>query len=165
MGASSAAAAWATSAPSVVGHANDRGEWANMNGVAMIESTRRADGRPSVHRRRFMRMGGARVGARSVAALRESPPSRFRSLGLAHERAARRLEAGRNARRKQAGGRGRDGGSREGRERCRRRSRGCRDRAGSGAGRTDGARRGRIHGVARRLRARLRGRGDGHGRP
>ena len=45
---------WATSAPSVVEHANDRGEWANMNGVAMIESTRRADGKTSVHRRRFI---------------------------------------------------------------------------------------------------------------
>ena len=45
---------WATSAPSVVGHANDRGEWANMSSVAMIESTRRADGETSVHRRRFI---------------------------------------------------------------------------------------------------------------
>ena len=45
---------WATSAPSVVGHANDRGEWANMSGVAMIESTRWADGKTSVHRRCFI---------------------------------------------------------------------------------------------------------------
>ena len=45
---------WATSAPSVIEHANDRGEWANMNSVAMIESTRWADGKTSVHRRRFI---------------------------------------------------------------------------------------------------------------
>ena len=34
--------------PSAVGHANDRGEWANMNSAAMIESARRADGEISV---------------------------------------------------------------------------------------------------------------------
>ena len=45
---------WATSAPSVVGHANDRGEWANMNSAAMIESTRWADGKTTVHRRYFI---------------------------------------------------------------------------------------------------------------
>ena len=45
---------WATSAPSVVGHANDRGEWANMNGAAMTESTRWADGKTTVHRRYFI---------------------------------------------------------------------------------------------------------------
>ena len=44
----------ATSAPSVVEHANDRGEWANMNGAAMIESTRWADGKTTVHRRYFI---------------------------------------------------------------------------------------------------------------
>ena len=44
----------ATSAPLVVGHANDRGEWANMNGAAMIESTRWADGKTTVHRRYFI---------------------------------------------------------------------------------------------------------------
>ena len=38
----------------MVGHANDRGEWANMNSVAMTESTRWANCETSVHRRRFM---------------------------------------------------------------------------------------------------------------
>ena len=61
---------WATSAPSVVGHANDRGEWANMNGVAMIESTRWADGKTSVHRRRFITSLPARAD-RILGAARE----------------------------------------------------------------------------------------------
>ena len=41
-------------APSVVGYANDRGEWANMNSAAMTETTRRVNGETSVHRRRFI---------------------------------------------------------------------------------------------------------------
>ena len=45
---------WATSDPAVVGYANDRGEWANLASVAMIESTRWADGETAVHRRYFI---------------------------------------------------------------------------------------------------------------
>ena len=61
---------WATSAPSVVGHANDRGEWANMNSVAMIESTRWADGKTTVHRRYFITSLPARAD-RILGAVRE----------------------------------------------------------------------------------------------
>ena len=61
---------WATSAPSVVGHANDRGEWANMNSVAMTESTRWVDGEAPVHRRRFITSPPARAG-RIAGAVRE----------------------------------------------------------------------------------------------
>ena len=49
-------------------------------------------------------MGGARVGAWTVASLREPSARRLRRLGLAHERRRDVQEAGRNARRKQAGG-------------------------------------------------------------
>ena len=61
---------WATSAPSVVGHANDRGEWANMNGAAMIESTRWINGATSVHRRCFITSLPARAD-RILGAVRE----------------------------------------------------------------------------------------------
>ena len=61
---------WATSAPSVVEHANDRGEWANMNSVAMIESTRWADGKTTVHRRYFITSLPARAD-RILGAVRE----------------------------------------------------------------------------------------------
>ena len=61
---------WATSAPSVVGHANDRGEWENMNSAAMIEPARWANGEPSVHRRYFISSLPAR--ADLILALRES---------------------------------------------------------------------------------------------
>ena len=120
------------------------------------------------------RMGGARVGARPVAALREPPSRRLRRLGIAHERVARRSGSGTKRARQTGRGRGRTGeshrrgrdrGSREGREKGRRRSRGRGNRAGFGAGSADRARRGRLHGVAWRLRKRLRGRGDSHRRP
>ena len=71
MDASSAADAWATSAPYVVGHANDRREWAKMNGAAMIESTRWANGKTSVHRRRFITSPPFRAG-RILGTVRES---------------------------------------------------------------------------------------------
>ena len=61
---------WATSAPSVVGYTNDRGEWANMNSVAMIESTRWADGKTTVHRRYFISSLPARAD-RILEAVRE----------------------------------------------------------------------------------------------
>ena len=60
----------ATSAPSVVEHANDRGEWANMNRVAMIESTRWINGATSVHRRYFITSLPARAD-RILGAVRE----------------------------------------------------------------------------------------------
>ena len=61
---------WATSAPSVIGYANDRGEWANMNSVAMIESTRWINGETSVHRRYFISSLPARAD-RILSAVRE----------------------------------------------------------------------------------------------
>ena len=45
---------WATSAPSVIGYANDRGERGNMSGVAMTESIRWVNGGISFHSRRFI---------------------------------------------------------------------------------------------------------------
>ena len=56
--------------PSAVGHANDRGEWANMNSAAMTESTRWADGETTVHRRRFITCLPAQAG-RILGAVRE----------------------------------------------------------------------------------------------
>ena len=91
------------------------------------------------------RMGCARVGARTVAALREPPSRRLRRIHIAHERMARRPGSGSKRARQTGRGRGRTGeshrrgrdrGSRERREKGRRRSRGRRNGAGSGAGRT-----------------------------
>ena len=47
-----------------------RGEWANMNSVAMIESTRWADGKTTVHRRYFITSLPARAD-RILGAVRE----------------------------------------------------------------------------------------------
>ena len=120
------------------------------------------------------RMGGARAGARPVSALREPPSRRLRRLRIAHERMARHPGSGTErapktgrpgARTGDRDRRGRDCGSRQGRDSVRRRGDGRRDRRSLGAGRTGQAGFGRLHGVARRLRKRLRGRGDGRGRP
>ena len=62
--------AWATANGVALGHANDRGEWADMNSVAMIESTRWINGATSVHRRYFITSLPARAG-RILGAVRE----------------------------------------------------------------------------------------------
>ena len=115
--------------------------------------------------------------SRGRSACRRAPRAarcRLRRIRIAHERMARRPGSGTErapqtgrtgARTGDSHRRGRDCGSRQGRDNVRRRGHGRLDRRSLGAGRPGQARFGQIHGVARRLRARLRRGSDGRGRP